>query len=91
MQSNLDEDDLQQVQTVANQAAEAAASGDWVRSTQLWVATELVIWQLTNYIDFYNILKYVNVDVSKFERGVGNVSAEVYEEKEREFLVKQLS
>ena len=38
---------------------DAADAGDWHLATDLWRETEYVIWDLTNYVDFYNVLKYV--------------------------------
>ncbi len=30
--------------------------------TVLWAETEMVLWQYTNFVDFYNILKFVTFD-----------------------------
>lgn len=79
------------MQEVATRCKEAADEGDWVRSTQLWVATEIVVWELTNYIDFYNILKYVNVDLRELDEFVANNETSAsYEDLKREFLRKKL-
>ena len=78
------------MQEAATRCKEAADEGDWVRSTQLWYATELIVWQLTNFIDFYNILKYVNVDFGAFERSAANknLTTEAYEAEKLEYLRK---
>jgi serine carboxypeptidase 1 len=56
--SNLDEYGYTEVMEYANNAAAAAAAGDWEESTDWWAQTEYRIWDLTNYVDFYNILQY---------------------------------
>ena len=78
------------MQEAATRCKEAADEGDWVRSTQLWYATELIVWQLTNFIDFYNILKYVNVDFNAFERSIAdsNLTTDFYEAEKLEYLRK---
>ena len=89
LQSNLDEHDLGQVNALASQCKDAADRGDWVLSTQLWAATELLIWNLTNFVDFYNVLKYVNVDFQELERQM-LLTSDGYEEAKKAFLMKTL-
>lgn len=62
LQSNLDEKDQATVDFYAYAAKDAADAGNWQLSTDLWAITELVIWDLTNYVDFYNVLKYVTFE-----------------------------
>ena len=59
MQSNLDEKDQEQVDQVAFACKQAADQGNWQLATDLWAETEYVIWDHTNFVDFYNVLKYV--------------------------------
>lgn len=47
---------------VAQSCADAAANENWLLATQLWALTEQVLWSHSNYVDFYNILKFVTVD-----------------------------
>ena len=54
----MDEYGYSEVMLLAQNAADAADAGDWEESTSWWGQTEYRIWDFTNYIDFYNILKY---------------------------------
>ncbi len=58
-QSNLDENGLQEVNDQAQVMQDAIDAGDWVQATEEWRQLEYLIWDLTNRIDFYNILLYI--------------------------------
>ena len=60
LKSNLDEADYAKVDEVAQSCKDACDAGNWTLGTELWYQTELVVWRWSNFIDFYNILKYVN-------------------------------
>lgn len=56
--SQLDEKDLQQVNKAAQATADAVASGQYTKATELWGATEDVIGTTTDNVDVYNVLKH---------------------------------
>jgi len=64
--SAVDENGLNAINDVARLAEQAAHNGDWYESTRYWRLTQQVLWQRTNYIDFYNILNYITFN--KYER-----------------------
>ncbi|XP_034941925.1 retinoid-inducible serine carboxypeptidase-like [Chelonus insularis] len=51
----------------AEATQQAILSGNWTLATELWGMTEVVIFTVTDNIDFYNILKKVN-PTSKLEK-----------------------
>ena len=57
-QSNADEPGLARIQAAAERAKEAADDGEWVTATQRWRETQFAVNAETNFVDFYNILKY---------------------------------
>ena len=72
------------------QACKAAAdAGDWHTATDLWRETEYIIWDYTNYIDFYNVLKYVVFDSSDTKQELYD-SEEKYQEARKREMKKQL-
>lgn len=56
--SNVDETGFTAIMNAATNAEEAANNGQWTQSTVWWARTEGVVWDYTNRVDFYNILKY---------------------------------
>lgn len=56
--SQLDEKDLQQVNKAAQATADAVASGQYTKATELWGVTEDVISKTTDNVDVYNVLKH---------------------------------
>ncbi|XP_068708959.1 retinoid-inducible serine carboxypeptidase-like [Montipora capricornis] len=56
--SQLDDKDLKQVNAAAQATADAVASGQYAKATQLWDETENVIEKTTDHVDIYNVLKH---------------------------------
>ncbi|CAD5119652.1 DgyrCDS8246 [Dimorphilus gyrociliatus] len=56
--STVDETGRDEIQRVAEQSEQAALQGRWRESTQFWRATQRAVNEHTNYVDFYNILKF---------------------------------
>ena len=42
----------------ATKCKEAVARGQWQKATEFWRKTQMVLDSHSNYVDFYNVLKY---------------------------------
>lgn len=52
----VDNDGYNQIMSVANRTRDAVNQGSWTQATNLWSSTEGVVMQVTDGIDFYNVL-----------------------------------
>ena len=60
----MDEACYDSIMIAAAECAVAASRGEWTESTSLWRATQRVVSPCTNYVDWYNIMKF-NVRTGK--------------------------
>ena len=58
LQSLVDQPCHDKIMVVANSSRDAADRDDWRNSTDLWAKTQGEVNRCTNYVDFYNIMKF---------------------------------
>lgn len=58
--STTDDQGVAEIQAEAQKAQDAIDAGDWVLATHYWSTTEGVVIRVTNGVDFYNILNFVD-------------------------------
>ncbi|XP_064406187.1 retinoid-inducible serine carboxypeptidase-like isoform X3 [Halichondria panicea] len=69
--SLVNEAELARIQNYSKQTEAAFNNGDYARSTELWSQTEDVIEALTDDVDFYNILRHNDDEVTSLQSGRG--------------------
>ena len=70
----IDNNGFKMIDSLAQETKNAVDKGQWTEATYLWSATESIVVEATNNIDFYNVLNKVNpisnYKIRKYSEGI---------------------